>query len=99
MFSSSLLLFIVASIIYYLNFGGWLSLAPSATISTFGRENYSQNYGFMFTAYGLGALIGNFVTGSIIDNIGMESMYLLMAGISIIGIITLHLFTTTRPSQ
>lgn len=92
-FSSSIALFVIASIVYYINFGGWLSLAPSATISSFGKENYSQIYGFIFTAYGFGALVGNFITGSIIDSIGIESMYLLMAGLAIIGIIVLQLST------
>jgi OFA family oxalate/formate antiporter-like MFS transporter len=44
--------------LFWLMLGGWLAIAPAATTRLFGRKNYAQNYGIMFTAYGVGALGG-----------------------------------------
>lgn len=87
LFSTSSIVFIVVFLIIYLNFGGWLSLAPSATIRLFGKANYSKNYGLMFTAYGFGALIGNALGGSIVNWFTYQSLFLLMAGLAVIGLI------------
>lgn len=87
LFSTNLVVFILAFIIFYLNFGGWLSLAPGATLNTFGKEQYSQIYGFMFTAYGLGAFFGNGVSGGIVDSFSYEGLYILIAFISLIGLL------------
>lgn len=38
--------------------GGWLAIAPAATGRLFGASTYAQNYGLMYTAYGVGALGG-----------------------------------------
>jgi MFS family permease len=78
-------IYIFSFIIFYLNFGGWLSLAPSATRKIFGSEDYSKNYGLMFTAYGVGAIVGTSVSGILIETVSLESIFLLMAGLSVIG--------------
>lgn len=54
----------------WLNLGGWLAIAPAATGVFFGPENYSKNYGFLFTAYGVGAIGGTFLSGRLRDILG-----------------------------
>ena len=53
-----------------MNLGGWLSIVPAANINLFGREYSTQNYGFLFTAYGIGALAQGLIGGYIRDTFG-----------------------------
>lgn len=39
-------------------FGGFLALFPAVTADSFGTKNVGANYGWMFTAYGVGGLFG-----------------------------------------
>jgi OFA family oxalate/formate antiporter-like MFS transporter len=39
-------------------FGGYLALYPAVTADFFGTKHYGVNYGWMFTAYGAGGIIG-----------------------------------------
>ncbi|MFN2341168.1 MAG: OFA family MFS transporter [Halanaerobium sp.] len=68
--SGSPVLYFIAFSIFWLNLGGWLAIAPAATSYFFGSKNYSKNYGYLFTAYGVGAVIGNLFSGSIRDIMG-----------------------------
>ena len=70
-------LYVIAFSLLWLNLGGWLAVAPAATGRFFGSDNYSKNYGFLFTAYGAGAILGTVVSGSIRDWFGsyMFSFY------------------------
>jgi OFA family oxalate/formate antiporter-like MFS transporter len=52
------------------NFGANFSLFPSATAKSFGMKNLGANYGAMFTAYGIGGLIGPIINGKILDLTG-----------------------------
>jgi MFS family permease len=67
---ASPILYFISFAIFWLNLGGWLAIAPAATSYFFGKKNYSQNYGYLFTAYGVGAVIGNLFSGSIRDIMG-----------------------------
>lgn len=68
--SANPVLYFISFAIFWLNLGGWLAIAPAATSYFFGKENYSKNYGYLFTAYGVGAVIGNLFSGSIRDIMG-----------------------------
>jgi len=57
----------------WLNFGGWLAIAPTATAQLFGLKNYGRNYGIVFTAYGAGAILGNVLSGLVRDVTGSYS--------------------------
>lgn len=61
------MLFCTAFSIFWLNLGGWLAIAPAAVSNFFDNNNYSQNYGYLFTAYGIGGIIGNLYSGFIKD--------------------------------
>jgi MFS transporter, OFA family, oxalate/formate antiporter len=54
----------------WLSLGGWLAIAPTATLSLFNASNYTKNYGIVFTAYGAGALVGTLIAGSAKDIFG-----------------------------
>lgn len=55
---------------FWLCLGGWLALAPTATLKLFNSANYAKNYGMVFTAYGVGALLGTMIAGQIRDLFG-----------------------------
>jgi OFA family oxalate/formate antiporter-like MFS transporter len=61
------LVYIISFSIFWFNLGGWLAIAPASTISLYGIKNYSQNYGLVFTAYGIGAIIGVSTSGILLD--------------------------------
>ncbi len=90
----STVLYGMAFAIFFLNLGGWLAIAPAATGSFFGDKHYSKNYGFLFTAYGVGAILGNSLAGKLRDIFGSytytfyPTIILAILGI-IIAIITL----------
>jgi OFA family oxalate/formate antiporter-like MFS transporter len=72
----------------WLSFGGWLAIAPTATATFFGNKDYSTNYGIVFTAYGVGAIVGNLIAGQIRDLTGSyTNAFLPVAILAIIGII------------
>jgi MFS transporter, OFA family, oxalate/formate antiporter len=55
---------------FWLVLGGWLAIGPTATATFFGLEGYAQKYGLVFTAYGLGAIVGGIISGSAKDKFG-----------------------------
>ncbi|HEY9852627.1 MAG TPA: OFA family MFS transporter [Leptolyngbyaceae cyanobacterium] len=82
------LTYIVAFALFWLCLGGWLAIAPTTTLSLFNPENYAKNYGLIFTAYGVGALLGNLATGQIRDLFGSYTFaFYPTAILAIIGII------------
>ncbi len=87
--------YVVAFSLFWLSLGGWLAIAPTATLTFFNPDNYAKNYGIVFTAYGVGALFGTLVAGQLRDLFGSYTLaFYPMAGLAIIGIIvaefTLH---------
>lgn len=65
--SGSIVLFGIAFSIFWFNVGGWLAIVPTATGMLYGAKHYSQNYGVVFTAYGIGAILGVLGSGLILD--------------------------------
>ena len=87
--------YIFAFSFFWLSLGGWLAIAPTATLTFFNPDNYAKNYGIVFTAYGVGALLGTLVAGQLRDLFGSYTLaFYPMAGLAIVGIIvaefTLH---------
>jgi MFS family permease len=56
--------------LFWLALGGWLATAPVSTSKLFGIKNFSRNYGFVFTAYGVGAIAGGLASGVVKDILG-----------------------------
>lgn len=81
-------LYAVAFCGFWLCLGGWLAIGPAATASFFGLEGYAQKYGVVFSAYGLGAIIGGIISGSAKDAFGSYTIaFYPTAGMAILGII------------
>ncbi|MFA6033367.1 MAG: OFA family MFS transporter [Myxococcota bacterium] len=55
---------------FWLCLGGWLAIAPTATAVYFGVKNAARNYGVVFFAYGLGAIVGGIISGQAKDVFG-----------------------------
>jgi MFS family permease len=63
----SILLFIICFIGFWICLGGWLAIAPTTTATFFGIKNYANNYGIVFMAYGIGAILGGIISGQAKD--------------------------------
>ena len=80
--------YMVAFCLFWFSLGGWLALAPTATLRLFNPDDYAQNYGIVFTAYGVGALLGTLVAGQLRDWLGSYVYaFYPMGGLAIVGII------------
>ncbi|MEC4891734.1 MAG: OFA family MFS transporter [Oscillatoria sp. PMC 1051.18] len=62
--------YLVAFSLFWLCLGGWLAIAPTATLKLFDPHDYAKNYGIVFTAYGTGAFLGTIATGQLRDLFG-----------------------------
>jgi len=79
--------YLIAFCLFWFCLGGWLAMAPTLTLRFFNPDHYAQNYGIVFTAYGVGALIGTLVTGRIRDVLGSYNyVFYPMAVLAILGI-------------
>jgi OFA family oxalate/formate antiporter-like MFS transporter len=56
-------LFYLGAAIIGFNFGANFALFPAATADLFGPKNVAQNYGWKFTAYGVGGIVGPIMAG------------------------------------
>jgi len=73
---------------FWLTLGGWLALAPAATATFFGMKNYSKKYGVVYTAYGIGAILGTVLSGRLRDIFGSyKYAFIPNAILAIIGIL------------
>lgn len=63
----AVIIYAVSFSIFWFNLGGWLAIAPASTIAIYGTKHYSQNYGVVFTAYGIAAITGVVTSGLLID--------------------------------
>jgi len=59
--------FYIAAALIGFNFGGNFALFPAATADSFGSETVGLNYGFVFTSYGLGGIVGPILAGAVQD--------------------------------
>ncbi|HOE17459.1 MAG TPA: OFA family MFS transporter [Syntrophorhabdaceae bacterium] len=81
-------LYTIAFCGFWLCLGGWLAIGPAATATFFGLEGYAQKYGVVFSAYGLGAIIGGIISGMAKDVFGSYlKAFIPTAGMAILGII------------
>lgn len=80
--------YLVAFCLFWFCLGGWLAMAPTSTLRFFNPDHYAQNYGIVFTAYGVGALAGTLATGQIRDWFGTYTYaFYPMALLAIVGIV------------
>lgn len=94
----NVLLYSVSFSLLWLCLGGWLALAPTATLKLFDPAHYAGNYGWVFTSYGVGAFAGTMVAGSFRDLFGSYAyLFPVMAGLSILGMALAFFFLRVRP--
>jgi MFS transporter, OFA family, oxalate/formate antiporter len=88
--------YLVAFSLFYFSFGGWLAIAPTATLILFPPQDYAKNYGIVFTAFGVGAFGGTLLAGRIRDIFGSYTAFFYpTAAMAILGII-LAVFSLKR---
>jgi OFA family oxalate/formate antiporter-like MFS transporter len=81
-------LYVAGFIGFWLCLGGWLAIAPTATATFFGIKNYARNYGVVFFAYGIGALLGGIISGQAKDVFGSYTYaFYPTAGLAVLGIV------------
>ncbi len=64
------------------NFGGNFALFPLLTLENFGPKNLGANYGAVFSAYGVGGIIGPVMAGIVWDSMGTFKIAFIVAGIA-----------------
>ena len=80
--------YLLAFCLLWFCLGGWLAMAPIITLRFFNPEQYAQNYGIVFTAYGVGALAGTLAIGQLRDWFGTYTYaFYPMALWAVIGIV------------
>jgi len=81
-------LYFIAFSVLYLNLGGWLAIAPTATATFFGTKHYGKNYGLIFAAYGIGAILGVPLANMIKDATDAYlPVFLPVMGLAAVGIV------------
>lgn len=81
-------LYTISFIGFWLCLGGWLAIAPTATASFFGMKNYARNYGVVFFAYGLGAIVGGIISGQAKDVFGTYTVaFYPTAVLAVVGLV------------
>lgn len=58
-------LFLIGISLVGLCFGGFLAVFPAVTADYFGTRHYGANYGWMFSAYGVGGLLGPYLAAAL----------------------------------
>lgn len=67
-------------------YGALFSVFPAATAEAYGLKNLGVNYGFVFTAWGFGGVIGPMLAARIVDSTGSyNSSYIVSAALLIIA--------------
>jgi len=95
--------FIFAASVIGFNFGGNFALFPAITADYFGNKNLGNNYGWMFTAYGIAGILGPQLAGWFKDSAagsGAPNVWMtpfIIAGVAcILGAIIMK---TTKPPK
>ena len=96
MAGSQYLLYLGAAIIGF-NFGGNFSLFPTMTADLFGTETVGRNYGWVFTAYGVGGIIGPIMAGVLRDRLENWLLAFIISGIACL--VAAAIGMTIRPSR
>ncbi|MCX8152239.1 MAG: OFA family MFS transporter [Archaeoglobaceae archaeon] len=92
-FYPTITVYTIVFAIFWLNLGGWLAIAPTATAIFFGMKDYARNYGVVFTAYGVGAVAGNLLVGIVKDFFGSYvAVFPYIAFLAIFGILLASAF-------
>ena len=95
----SVALYVICFAAFWLCLGGWLAIAPTSTTTFFGLKYSARNYGIMLLAYGVGAILANFISGYASDLFGSYLRAFIPVGVlAFIGIF-LAIFLMKPPKK
>ena len=84
----SFILYVACFSAFWMGLGSWLAIAPMATATFFGAKNYAANYGVVFSAYGIGAIVGGLIAGNAKDVFGSYVYaFYVTGGLATLGIL------------
>jgi MFS family permease len=66
----TVVLYAVCFAAFWMGLGSWLAIAPTAVATYFGLKNLATNYGIVFSAYGVGAILATLSAGFAKDIFG-----------------------------
>lgn len=90
-------LYIISFMIFWFNLGGILAIISTTTVRRFGKKNFASNYGLIFTAYGIGAVIGMLSSGFFLDVLHqMSYIFMMILILSISGFFITHRYVGAR---
>lgn len=80
--------YVVSFCAFWMALGSWLAIAPTSTLTFFGPKNYAPNYGWMFSGYGVGAIVSGLIAGNAKDMFGSYMYgFWVSGGLAALGII------------
>jgi MFS family permease len=85
--------FIVGAAVVGFAYGSCLSLFPATTADQWGTKNMGLNYGVLFTAWGVGGVIGPTLAGRIADTTGSYAGAYNIAGLLLMFAFVLAMFS------
>lgn len=74
------------------NYGANLALFPAATKDYFGLKNFGVNYGWVFTAWGVGGFVFPYISGRVYDATGKFTLAYYIAGGCLLAAAAIALF-------
>jgi MFS transporter, OFA family, oxalate/formate antiporter len=85
--------FVVGAAVVGFSYGACLSLFPATTADQWGTKNMGLNYGVLFTAWGVGGVIGPTLAGKIADATGSYAGAYNIAGLLLMFAFVLAMFS------
>ena len=84
----SVVLYAACFAAFWMGLGSWLAIAPTAVATYFGPKNYATNYGIVFSAYGIGAILASLTAGFAKDIFGSYTRAFHVSGsLATVGVI------------
>ncbi len=83
----------IGAVVTGATYGALLALFPATTWDWFGLKNAGTNYGLIFTAWGVGGLVGPIIAGQIIDSTGGYNAAYIMSAVLLIIAAVMGVFT------
>ncbi|ABR49988.1 major facilitator superfamily MFS_1 [Alkaliphilus metalliredigens QYMF] len=87
--ADNIVLFIISTFGIALSFGGFLGIMPSVTADKFGAKSLGMNYGIIFTAYGVAAVVGPRIAAVAVEasGEGYSRAYIIASAMNVVGIL------------
>ncbi|MBP1626413.1 MAG: major facilitator family transporter [Holophagaceae bacterium] len=81
-------------------YGASFSVFPAATADKYGMKNFGANYGVIFTAWGLGGIIGPMTAAAIVDSTKSYNMaYLVSCALLVVALLISFTLKTAKPAK